>query len=59
MKKQKTQKKQKQQLFARLERAKELTDELARLLTRPGPSRLASTARSPRRTKRLKSASPR
>jgi len=49
----------KKHLLARLERAKKLTDQLARLLTRPSPSRLRSRAASPRRTKQLKSASSR
>jgi len=49
----------KKHLLARLERAKKLTDELARLLARPSPSRLESKAASPRRTKQLKSAAPR
>jgi len=48
----------KSNLFARLERVKKLTDQLARLLTRQRSSR-ASSARPARRARRVKSGAPR
>jgi hypothetical protein len=46
----------KKELLTRLERAKKLTDDLARLLARRRASQLASRAKGTRDAKRMKSA---